>query len=84
MILTLIHYISAERRLNECEKTIIMLGGSQYHDENIPTQLAAQREMIKIEVKYYSERLRIWFYLLPVGLIILAMIFVLFEHFGVI
>jgi hypothetical protein len=83
VIMTLIHYISASRRLNECEKTVMMLGGSQYHDDGIPSQMAAQREMIKREVEYYGERLQFWMYLSPVILLILIMVVMFSIHFGV-
>ena len=55
-MMSLIHWFSAERRLEACERTIIALGGSRFHDNGVPSQLAAQRDMIKYEVKYYKER----------------------------
>jgi hypothetical protein len=80
---SLIHYISASRRLDECNKTIIMLGGSEFHDGNIPMQLAAQRDMIKIEVKYYEEQVKIFGLLsLVFGIVGIATTMILF-HFGV-
>jgi len=54
--MSLIHWFSAERRLEACERTIIALGGSRFHDSGVPSQLAAQREMIKYEIKYYKEQ----------------------------
>ena len=54
-MLSVIHYISASRRLTEVEKTIIMLGGK--HNENeVPFQILAQRDFIKLEKKYYEDR----------------------------
>jgi hypothetical protein len=80
---SLIHYISASRRLDECNKTIIMLGGSEFHDDNVPVQLAAQRDMIKIEVKYYEEQVKIFGLLsLVFGIVGVATTMILF-HFGV-
>lgn len=32
------------------------MGGSRYHDRDVPIQLVAQRDMIKREVEYYKER----------------------------
>jgi len=81
--MSLIHYISAERRLSECEKTIIMLGGSQFHDDGIPLQIAAQRDMMKREVKYYGEQLRFWFYFGPAIILFLIFILVIMIQFGV-
>lgn len=48
-MLSLIHYISASRRLEESEKTIRMLGGENY----TPPMFLAQRDMIKHEKEYY-------------------------------
>ena len=61
---SLIHYISAHRRLDECERTIIMMGGSQFNDDEIPAQLAAQRQMIKHELEYYGDKVRKLIYVL--------------------
>jgi hypothetical protein len=55
-MLSVIHLISAIRRLEETEKTILVMGGSRYHDRDVPMQLVAQRDMIKREVKYYKDR----------------------------
>ena len=55
-MMSLVHWLSAERRLEACERTIIALGGSRFHDSGVPSQLAAQRDMIKYEVKYYKEQ----------------------------
>lgn len=50
-MLSVIHYISASRRLKESEKTIHMLGGKSECNEMI----LAQNEMIKLEKEYYRE-----------------------------
>ena len=55
-MMSLIHWFSAERRLEACERTIIALGGSRYSDEGVPVQLTAQRDMIKHEIEYYKEQ----------------------------
>ncbi len=55
-MMSLIHWFSASRRLEACERTIIALGGSRYSDRNVPPQLAAQRDMIKYEIEYYKEQ----------------------------
>lgn len=55
-MLSVIHYISAVRRLEEIEKTILMMGGSRHHDNDVPVTLVAQRDMVKREIKYYRDR----------------------------
>jgi hypothetical protein len=48
---SLLHYISASRRLKESDKTIFMLGGK----EDCDAMILAQNEMIKLERDYYKE-----------------------------
>jgi hypothetical protein len=48
-MMSLIHYLSASRRLKEYEKTIKMMGSDP------STFLLAQRDMIEMEKKYYEE-----------------------------
>jgi len=55
-MLSVIHYVSATRRLEEIEKTILMMGGSRHHDNDVPVTLVAQRDMVKREIEYYKER----------------------------
>lgn len=55
-MLSVIHFISAIRRLEEIEKTILMMGGSRHHDDDVPVTLVAQRDMVKREIEYYKER----------------------------
>jgi hypothetical protein len=50
-MLSLIHYISAVRRLKESEKTIYMMGGRDGCNE----MLLAQHEMIELERDYYLD-----------------------------
>lgn len=50
-MISLIHYISACRRLKESEKTVMMLGGESECQEMI----LAQRDMIKLEKEYYHD-----------------------------
>ena len=74
-MMSLIHWFSAERRLEACERTIIALGGSRHSDEGIPVQLSAQRDMIKHEIEYYKEQSRLFgvilFGLFMLGLLVL-------------
>ena len=59
-----LHYISALRRLQEAEKTVIMLGG----ERKAPPQVLAQRDFIKMEKDYYADVCVNWnFWLLFVG-----------------
>lgn len=51
-MISIIHYISASRRLTESEKTVYMLGG----EREAPAMIRAQRDMIKLEKDYYENR----------------------------
>ena len=50
-MISIIHYISAIRRLKESEKTVIMMGG----ESECQTMILAQRDIIKLEKEYYHE-----------------------------
>ena len=50
-MMSIIHYISAIRRLKESEKTVMMLGGERECQEMI----LAQRDYIKMEIEYYHD-----------------------------
>lgn len=52
-MISIIHYISAKRRLSEADKTIHMLGG----EREAPPMVRAQRDMIYHEMEYYKEQL---------------------------
>jgi hypothetical protein len=52
-MLSIIHYVSAHRRLKESDKTIMMLGGVEECQEMI----VAQNEMIRLEKEYYYEEM---------------------------
>ena len=60
---SVIHYISASRRLKESEKTIYMMGGRSECD----AMILAQNEMIKLEMEYYKEEA------VKLGLILIAL-----------
>ena len=49
-MMCIINYLSACRRLKECDKFIKLQGR-----QNLPTQILAQRDMIELERKYYGE-----------------------------
>lgn len=82
-MISLIHYISATKRLDECNKTVLMLGGSLYHDDEIPPQIAAQREMLKREVEYYEEQVKLFGILSAVFIVVSMLVIVIMIHFGV-
>jgi hypothetical protein len=52
-MLSIIHYVSAHRRLKESDKTIMMLGGAAECQEMI----VAQNDMIRLEKEYYHEEM---------------------------
>jgi len=52
-MISIIHYISAKRRLKESNKTVMMMGG----EEECQPMLLAQRDMIALETEYYHEEM---------------------------
>lgn len=52
-MISIIHYISAKRRLQESNKTVMMMGG----EDECPPMLLAQRDMIALETEYYHEEM---------------------------
>jgi len=52
-MISIIHYISARRRLQESNKTVMMMGG----EEECQPMLLAQRDMIALEAQYYREEM---------------------------
>ena len=75
-MISIIHYISSTRRLEEMNKTIGMMGGK----EECPPLLLAQRDMIKFEKEYYHDKMVNFFYLLAiVTVIVLPLSFLLFK-----
>jgi hypothetical protein len=50
-MISIIHYISANKRLQEVEKTVTMLGG----ESECPVQILAQRDMLAFERDFYKE-----------------------------
>lgn len=50
-MISIIHYISACRRLKESEKTVMMMGGESECNDMI----LGQRDMIKLEKEYYHD-----------------------------
>jgi hypothetical protein len=65
-MMSIIHYISAKRRLEEADKTFAMLDG------DVSPMMRGQRDMIKFEVEYYRERVgRLAVYTLGVAIVTL-------------
>ena len=52
-MISIIHYISACRRLKESDKTVMMLGGP----EECQPMIVAQNDMIRLEKEYYHEEM---------------------------
>ena len=74
-MMSIIHYISASRRLTESEKTVYMLGG----EREAPPMILAQRDMIKLEKKYYEDRMYGLFLLSILAFFICAIGFVIYK-----
>jgi hypothetical protein len=51
-MISILHYYSASRRLEEWNKTIKLMGG----EYKAGSQLCAQRDMVEMEKKYYAEK----------------------------
>lgn len=81
--MSLIHWLSAERRLEACERTIAALGGSRFHDNGVPSQLAAQRDMIKYEVEYYKEQAGLFVIIFLATIFVTALVVTLLFKNGV-
>jgi hypothetical protein len=65
-MMSIIHYISAKRRLEEADKTFAMLDG------DVSPMMRGQRDMIKFEMEYYQERVgRLAVYTLGVAIVTL-------------
>ena len=52
-MMSLIHYISAIRRLKESQKTVDMMRTNQYTDDGVPDMVLDQRDFIKKEKEYF-------------------------------
>ena len=59
-MISIIHWISAKRRLTEAQKTVTMLSDDKYSERGVPPMVLAQRDFIEKEVKYYEERALLW------------------------
>lgn len=57
-MISLIHLISAKRRLKELEKTVTMLKGNKFSETDVPVMILAQRDFVKLEVEYYEDEAR--------------------------
>lgn len=79
-MISIIHYISAKRRLEEADKTYAMLDG------DVSPMMRAQRDMIKFEVDYYQERAgRMAFYITLLAFLsfLCYTIYTVLKHVGV-
>jgi hypothetical protein len=78
-MISIIHYISAKRRLKESNKTVMMMGG----EEECQPMLLAQRDMIELEMKYYREEvdnLIMWACLSGVVVLGCVMLYAFWHH----
>lgn len=75
-MLSLIHYISALRRLKESEKTIHMMGGRK----NCNEMLLAQHEMIELEKEYYADEVYKLFLLCIVFFVVVVPTYVVYTR----
>ena len=57
-MMSLIHLLSAKRRLKELQKTVTMLKHDKYKEDDVPTMILAQRDFVKLEVEYYQDEVR--------------------------
>ena len=55
-MISILHYMSAKRRLKEANKTVYMMGG----EVECPPMLLAQRDIIQLEAEYYAEESIFW------------------------
>jgi hypothetical protein len=63
-MISIIHWISAKRRLTEAEKTVMMLRDNKFSDAGVPEMVLAQRDFIQKEMEYYYERALNWIFFL--------------------
>jgi len=57
-MMSLVHLISAKRRLKELNKTVTLLKHDKYSEDDVPVMVLAQRDFVKLEVEYYEEEAR--------------------------
>lgn len=77
-MISIIHYISAKRRLKESDKTVMMMGG----EGECPPMLLAQRDMIALETEYYREqvdKLLNWALLFTGSVLLCGSLFAIYE-----
>lgn len=53
---SIIHYISASRRLASLEQTIELMKNDPISEDDVPPMLLAQREMLKHEKAYFNQQ----------------------------
>lgn len=77
-MMCIINYLSACRRLKECDKFIKLHGA-----KNLPAQILAQRDMIEMEKRYYSDETGVFFLtLLLVGVISAGVLVIFLKSNG--
>jgi len=73
-MMSLIHLLSAKRRLKELQKTVTMLKHDKYKEDDVPTMILAQRDFVKLELEYYENEART---LLAYTLFVIAFLFLI-------
>jgi hypothetical protein len=79
-MISIIHYISASRRLKELQKTVDMLGG----ESEAPPMTLAQRDICTYEKEYYADEVFKTFFGFLILLAICGLTFLLYKLYGVI
>jgi len=82
-MISIVHWLSTKRRLEEQNKTVHMMGG----ETECPPMLLAQREMTQHELEYYKEQmvdLLLTSIQLTSIMLLLLSLYVLLHDFGVI
>ena len=74
-MISLIHYISASRRLEESKKTVMMLGG----EREAPEMVRAQRDMIALEKEYYGERVAAILFYSCIAVFIAFVVYIFYD-----
>lgn len=76
-MISIIHYISASRRLEEAKRTVYMMGG----EEECPPMLLAQRDMVQLEKEYWYGEAGVLAYEIAVILIIALIAFAFYNFY---
>jgi hypothetical protein len=76
-MISIIHYISASRRHQQFQDTIVQLGG----ENDAPLQMRAQRDIIAMERDYYRDKMFDFFFILAIMSVLSALVFITYYIF---